>query len=259
MDLFTFDPNLVFSFFLTLFRVSLVMFLLPFFGGDTVPIHAKAALCLVFSIGVWPYLNFPGVHMPGNPWMIVIMLCGELLLGLILGLVVRILFASVQLGGQVIGFQMGFAMINVVDPITGISEAVTAHFLYMTTILTFLALNGHLYLLQGLGRSFDLVPPGTFLLNAQVYHDIVGFSGEMFRLAIRIAAPVMAAIFLVDLALGLISKAAPQMNVLFVGFPLKIGVGFLFLGIMFSTLSLYVQDFIGKLDAIYSALMSSVQ
>lgn len=255
MELFGFNPGDLLSYFLTLFRISVVLFLLPFFGGQSIPNPVKGALVLILSMALWPQLSFPASMMPTG-WNIVIMFLGELVLGLILGMLVNFLFAAVQLGGQIIGFQMGFAMVNVVDPITGTSNAVSAHFLYMCTMLTFLVLNGHLYLLKAVGMSFEYVPPGTLLLSPEIASDILKFSNIMFTLAIKIAAPVMAALFLVDLALALISRAAPQMHVLILGFPIKITVGFFFLSFIFSIMALYVGDFLGGLDALYRNVMS---
>ena len=175
MEIFGFNPSDMLSYFLTLFRLSVVLFLLPFFGGGSIPNPVKAALVLVLSLALWPDLSFPASMMPTG-WNIVIMFLGELILGLILGMLVNFLFAAVQLGGQIIGFQMGFAMVNVVDPITGTSNAVSAHFLYMCTMLTFLVLNGHLYLLKAVGMSFDYIPPGTLLLQPELADDIFHFS-----------------------------------------------------------------------------------
>lgn len=255
MDLFGFSPSDIISFYLTFFRISIVLFMLPFFGGNSIPKTVKAALVLVLSIALWPQLSFPAELMPSG-WNIVIMFIGELVLGLIMGMMVNFLFAAVQLGGQIIGFQMGFAMVNVVDPVTGTSNAVSAHFLYMCTMLTFLVLNGHLYLLQALGMSFQYIPPGGLLLNAELAKDIFTFSGLMFTLAIRIAAPVMAALFLVDLALALISRAAPQMHVLILGFPIKISVGFFFLVFILNLMTTYVGDFLSVLGPMYEKIMT---
>ncbi len=258
MDIFAFDPAHVFSFLLTLMRTSLVLFLMPFFGGETVPKTVKAALCVVLSWALWPQLSFPGELMPKNGWLIALMLAGELLLGMVLMLVVRFLFAAVQTGGQIIGFQMGFSMINVIDPLTGQQVVVTSHFLYMTTLLTFLALNGHLYLLQGLADSFALVPPGGILLGPALGQGLLRLAAGMFTLGVKIAAPVMAALFLVDLALALIGRAAPQMHVLILGFPIKIAVGFFFLGILFTTLARHVGSFILDMGPTFRGLLAAM-
>lgn len=256
MEFFTFNPATFTSFLLTLFRVSLVLFLLPFFGGTGIPKTVKAALCIVLSLAIYPRLSFPGGLFPGHPLNLAIMLLGELVLGMVLGLVVHFVFAAIRTGGQLVGFQMGFAMVNVVDPDTGASEAVTAHFLYMIALLTFLTLDGHLYLLRALTLSFNIVPPGGLLISSGLTESVLEMSGVLFTLAVRIAAPVMAALFLVDLALALVGRAAPQMNILMLGFPVKISVGFFFLGLIFNMLALYMKDFIVRMDGLFGLLLS---
>jgi len=255
MDIFGFGPGDMLSYYLTMFRISIVLFLLPFFGGNSIPKTVKAALVLVVSLALWPQLSFPGEMFPETGTSLALMIGGELILGLIIGLLINFLFGAVQLGGQIIGFQMGFAMVNVVDPITGVSNAVTAHFLYMCTMLTFLVLNGHLELLKAVGMSFDYIPPGGLLITPGLTNHILEFSNLMFTLAIKIAAPVMAALFLVDLSLALISRAAPQMHVLVLGFPIKISVGFFFLTFILSIMSIYVGDYLQALGPIYKTVM----
>ena len=257
MELFGFNPGDILSYFLTLIRISVVLFLLPFFGGSSIPAMIKAALVLVLSLAVWPQLSFPGDLLPANGIGIALMIIGELIMGLVLSLLINFLFGAVQFGGQIIGFQMGFAMVNVVDPISGTSNAVTAHFLYMCTMLTFLVLDGHLQLINALGTSFQYIPPGGFLLTPRLSTSLLDYSGMMFVLAIKIAAPVMAALFLVDLSLALISRVAPQMHVLLLGFPVKIAVGFFFLGFLFTIMSVYVTDFLQEMDILFQNLLKA--
>jgi len=258
MDLFHFDPATFFSFLLTLMRVSLVLFVMPFFGGQGIPTTIKGLLCLVLALALWPHLSFEGVLLPSSPWQILLMLVGEIFIGLTLMLVVSFLFAAVQMGGQIMGFQMGFAMINVVDPLTGTSVVITSHFLYMTTLLVFLSLNGHLYILQGLAESFALIQPGGLLIHPMLGTTMLKAAGSIFSLAIKIAAPVMGAIILVDLALALVGRAAPQMHVLILGFPLKICTGFFFMGLLFVTLSRYVGRFIVDMSETFHTLLQAM-
>lgn len=254
---FSFDPAQVFSFLLTLFRVSIVLFMLPFFGGVNVPGPVKGAFCVILSLALWPKLSFPGAAFPADIWSIGVMVAGELVLGLILDLMVRVLFAAVQTGGSLIGFQMGFSMINVVDPLTGSSDVITAHFLYMVSLLTFLTVGGHLHLLRGLALSFEIVPPGGLLLSPALTQHVLAYTSQIFVLGIKISAPVMVAVFLVDLALALISRAAPQMNVLFIGFPLKIAVGFLFLGLLFTVMARYVGNYVIGLESLFRLVLKA--
>ena len=258
MDLFNYDPQTFFSFLLTFMRISLVLFVMPFFGGEGVPKTVKAMLCLVLTLAVWPQLSFPGTELPASLWEILLMLLGELFIGLTLMLVVNFLFAAVQMGGQIMGFQMGFAMINVVDPLTGASVVITSHFLYMTTLLVFLTLNGHLIMLQGLADSFALIPPGGLLINPMLATTMLQAANGIFTLALKVAAPVMSAIILVDLALALVGRAAPQMHVLILGFPLKIATGFFFMGLLFVTLARHVGQYIINMSETLHTLLQAM-
>ncbi|EPR42443.1 flagellar biosynthetic protein FliR [Desulfovibrio sp. X2] len=248
MDIFNFNPATVFSFLLTFMRVSLVVFLLPFFGGQSIPVTVKAALCMALTLALWPQLSFPGQAMPADIWAIMLMLVGELVLGMLLGLVVQFMFAAIQMGGAIIGFQMGFTMVTAVDPMSGQQEPVTSHFLYMVSLMTFLTLDGHLYLLSGLAQSFQLIPPGGLIMSGRLGYRVVDLAGSIFVMGIKVAAPVMVAMLLIDVSLALISRVAPQMNLLSFGFPVKIGVGFLFLGFTFTYLSRYVGEFIAGIN-----------
>lgn len=255
MSLFHFDPATTFGFLLTLMRISLVLFVLPFFGAANLPVAVKAALCLVLSLALWPKLSFPGVLLPANVWSISLMLLGELLMGLLLDILVQFLFAAVQSAGAIMGFSMGFSLMNSIDPLTGASESGIAHLMSQVVTMLFLCLNGHLILIGTLAQSFQLVPPGGLLINAELGRHLVAFSGQMFVMALKIAAPVMASVFLVDLALALVARAAPQWNVLFIGFPLKIGVGFLFMTLVFTALTIYTGRFINEISPMFNLVL----
>ncbi|UJX40457.1 flagellar biosynthetic protein FliR [Desulfovibrio sp. JY] len=257
MNLFQFEPATVFSFVLTLMRISLVVFLLPFFGANFLPNMVKAAFCLMLTLAVFPMLSFPGTMMPGNVWSLSLMLLGEVVMGLLLNILVLFLFSAVQCAGSIMGFSMGFSLMNSMDPMTGASESGLGHLMSQVTTMLFLSLNGHLVLLGGLAQSFKLVPPGGLFISPALGEHLITFSGQMFVMALKIAAPIMASIFLVDLALALVARAAPQMNVLFIGFPLKIGVGFLFMTLVFGALALYVGRYIAEIGPMYALMLKA--
>lgn len=255
MDLFHFDPAVIFSFLLTMMRISLVVFVLPFFGANLLPTMVKASLCLLLALALWPKLSFPGAMMPANPWTLALMLLGEVLMGLLLDILVRVLFSAVQSAGSIMGFSMGFSLMNSIDPMTGASESGLGHLMSQVATMLFLSLGGHLMLLSALAQSFELVPPGGLLINPALGQHLVTFTGHMFVMALKIAAPIMASIFLVDLALALVARAAPQMNVLFIGFPLKISVGFLFMTLVFTALAIYIDQYIAELGPMYRLIL----
>lgn len=258
MDLFAINPEQFFSFVLTFMRISMVVFLLPIFGATGVPNQVKAAICLVLTLAVWPDVSLSGQSMPAHPLGIVLMLVGEMILGLVLGLVVNFIFLGIQAGGELLGAQMGFTMINIADPVSGNQVGFTAHFLYMVTILVFLTLNGHLYLLRAFMESFVYIPAGSLVLPDVLVRQVLELSRLIFILAIKICAPVMVALFLVELALGIMSRAAPQMHIMEIGFPVKIGVGFYFMILLFDIIALEMQQYIVNLDSMFTNVIRSM-
>lgn len=257
MDLFHFNPATVFSFLLTFMRLSVVVFMLPFYGSTLVPTSIKAAMCMTLTLALWPKLAFAGTLMPSNPWTIGLMFLGEVIIGLLLDILVRLLFSAAQSAGAIMGFSMGFSLMNSIDPMTGAAESGLGHLMSQITTMLFLCLNGHLILLSSLAQSFELVPPGSLLINAALGEHLIVFTGQMFVMALKIAAPILASIFLVDLALALIARAAPQMNVLFIGFPLKISVGFLFMTMVFSALALTIDQFLSGLEPMFRLVLKA--
>ena len=255
MDVYGYSPSLVLSLILTIMRVSIVMFMLPVFSTQNIPVLVKAATSLVFSLAVWPHLAFSGADMPLHPFNMGIMLLGEVVMGLVLGLAVNFLFMGIQAGGELLGFQMGFTMMTLADPSSGAQVSITSTVLHMVAMILFLTLDGHLHLLRALDDSFHLVPPGGIRVSGPLAGDMLALSGGMFSLAVKIAAPVIAALLMVELALAFMGLAAPQMNLLTLGFPAKIGVGFFFLGILFSTLSQHLEDIVLSLGPLFDRIL----
>lgn len=258
MDIFNFDPAAILSFLLTFLRVSLILFMLPVFGVDGLPNQWKAALCLVLTMAIWPMVSLAGASMPAHPFDVALLVLGEAVLGLILGLAVRFFFAGVQAGGELVAMQMGFSMITFADPLSGNQTGVIAHLLYMVTTLIFLSLDGHLYLLRAFMETYKYIPAGGLLITDSIFHQMLNLAGTMYALTIKVVAPVMAGLFLVELALALMSRASPQVHIMEVGFPLKIAVGFFFVSMIFSMLAVDVREYIKGLDALFINLLRAL-
>lgn len=255
MDIFNYNPTAVLSFILTMMRISIVMFMLPIFSTNNIPVTIKAAATLVFTLAVWPQLSLPGTLMPDHPFEFVLMALGEVFIGLVLGMAINFLFMGIQSGGELLGFQMGFTMINFADPLTGNQTGITAFFLWMVSILTFFALDGHLYMIKGFAQSFTILPPGSIYIGEGILREVLSLSAQVFVLALKIAAPVMVALFLVEVTLGLVARTSPQIHIMEFGFPIKIGVGFLFVGLLLVVMSQQIESFINGMDAMMANLM----
>lgn len=239
-------------------RVSIVMFMLPIFSTNNIPISVKGAATIVFTLGVWPHLSLSGAIMPAHPFDLVLMLLGEVFIGLTLSMAINFLFMGIQSGGELLGFQMGFTMIQFADPLTGNQTGMTAFFLWMVSLLTFLALDGHLYMLKGFADSFKILPPGSLYVGDDILWRILELSRQLFVIALKIVAPVMIAIFMVEAALGLVARTSPQIHIMDFSFPIKIGVGFFFVGLLLIIMAQQIETFIKGMDPMMDALMRSM-
>ncbi len=255
MDIFNLSPDTILSFLLTIMRVSIIMFMMPIFSSERIPNQVKAAATIVITLGIWPNLSIPGNLMPAHPMDVALLLMGEAILGLLLGMCVNFVFMGIQAGGELFGFQMGFTMISFADPMTGNQTGITAFFIWMVALLTFLTLDGHLYLLQAFALTFKAVPAGGLVLSEMLLDEVIKLSADMFVIAIRIAAPVLVALFFIELALALVSRAAPQVNIMDIGFPIKIGSGFFFLGMILLLIAEFMQHYIVGLDDLFTNLL----
>jgi len=229
------------GFFWVLMRVSILFFLLPLFGEKGFPGIWKVGLSVVVAIVVTPVVP-PPQNLPQTLLGIVTGLASEVLLGLGLGFVVKMAFASVQLAGQFMAFQMGFAMASTVDPLTGTQNTDLSQFLYLFTLLIFFTIDGHHILLQALVASFQMVPPNSLHLNPSLCGILAKASSQMFLIALKIAAPIMIALFLSNLCLGIVARTVPQVNILMIGFPINIGLGLILFGLTLSVLPPLLTD-----------------
>jgi len=229
----TFNINLqeLQIFFLVFLRVSAILMSIPIFGGRNIPITFKAGIAISVSIIIFPILKL-GAH-PYYSEIIAfgIGAAGEILLGSIIGLCVNLIFAGVQLAGQLAGYQMGFAISNVMDPQTGSQTSVLAGFQNIMAMLLFLAFNAHHWFLKSLEDCFRRVPLFNFSINGPMIEYFMKLAGNMFIIALKVAAPVMAALLVTSVCLGLVARTVPRMNVFLVGMPLKIGLGIIFLAV----------------------------
>lgn len=185
---------------------------------------------LAFFVSLLIYSGMGGFQVPapqGHYWLLIMQ---ETLVGLLLGFLAYLFFTSVQVAGAFIDHMIGLGMANVVDPMTGTQSPIIGNFKFFVGMLVFLGLNGHHYLLLGLMQSYDWVPlsGGIFarLADGGVSTFLVDSLVRMFYMAFQMAAPIVVAMFLVDVALGVLVRTAPTFNMFVVGLPLKIVIGF---------------------------------
>jgi len=229
------------GFFWVLVRVSIILFLLPIFGAKGIPILWKAGFSLLISMILTPLVPPPKIF-PGTVLEVLIGVISEGMMGVLMAFGVRMLFATVQIAGQFMAFQMGFSMARAMDPVTGAQSTVLSQFLYLFMVLIFFSIDGHHYFIQALANSFYVVPPNSFHLNASLSTLLIKTSSQMLVIALKIAAPVIIALFLTSLALGIVARTVPQVNILMVGFPIKVTIGLIFFGLIISNLAPFLAE-----------------
>ena len=230
------------GFLLILMRVSPILFMMPLFNARNLPNFLKVGLALTVSLVLWPVVQLDASHFPTDPYGFGFFLVAELMIGFILGLSVQLVFGGLQLAGELAGVQMGLSMASIVDPQSGGDSNVIAQFHYLFGLLIFLSIDGHHWFFRALIRSFQLLSPGEFLPKAGLYRHLLGLSGKMFLIAFQVAAPVTAVLFFIQIALGILARAVPQVNILMSSFPLTISLGLVFLGLSLDLLWPYLKN-----------------
>ncbi len=229
-------------FFLIFLRVGAIMMFIPIFDTRNIPVLFKAGLAFSVSILLFPILKLDNIPFITSAIPFGIGVIGEIMLGIIIGLSVKLIFAGIQLAGQLSGFQMGLAIANVMDPVTSAQVSIIAQLNNLTAMLIFLTINAHHMFLRALAESFRLVPPFDVQFSNSLIEHLISLSGNMFIIAIKVGAPVIVALLLTSAAFGLIARTVPQMNVFLVAMPLKIVVGLLFLAFALPYLLLFFRQ-----------------
>ena len=200
-------------------RVSGMMVFAPFLAGSAIPLYVRAALTVALTILLSPLL--PATALPSSPLEMTGVIGSELVIGLLLGITVSFVMDAVQLAGQVLGIQMGFSLVNIMDPQTQVDTPVLSIFHELVAILLFLQMNVHHWLLRGLARSFTYLPAGSFRASWGGTTFLLHGVGGIFLVGLQVAAPVLVATLIADIMLGFFGKASPSLPVLFLGLSVK--------------------------------------
>lgn len=227
-----------FMIFLFIFiRVTAVFVTAPLFSNKAFPSMAKIALALVISYLIFTFINKDSIQLEITLSFIFTNVIKEILTGVILGFSVALVFFAISFAGTIIGFDIGMAMAQVLNPTEETNNNVLGEYLYILAILILILINGHHYIIRSITYSFTIVPIGAYTLNTEVFDFIVKMGASVFVLAVKIASPILVSFFLVHLAEGIMARVIPQMQVFFVTYPLKIGLGIVMLMV---TIPLYV-------------------
>jgi len=215
-------------FLLIMMRMNSMFIIAPFFSSGVIPFKIKALLSFLITLIIFPVIAKQGYTIPGDMGGYYLLILKEVLIGLYIGFLVSLIFTAFQLAGEYYSVLVGFGISEVIDPLAQVSVPLIGQLKNLIGLLIFLVINGHHFLIKAIYRSYELVPIIAFekTASAGLLKFVVYSMGGMFVIALKIALPVLATILLVEVSLGILAKAAPQMNILMLGFPVKIAVAF---------------------------------
>ncbi len=239
----TYFFNNFFVYFFLFNRFLLLFFLFPLFSSTYFPNKIKIVLSLLLSFALTPAIN---VKLPYtlNLFSLIIFIFLDFIIFFFISLFFRFILTALQIGGEMIGLQMGLGITQTIDPIGGVSIPIISEFLFILFLLVFFTLDLHHYLIIFVYRSFDIFPLGFFVLKENFLLYFLKKSKIMFDLSVRILGPIMIIMYLIHIILAIIGRIIPQINILFVSFPLTLGIGLLLFGF---TLFLLPKVFSGQL------------
>jgi len=226
-------------------RVSALLLVVPVFSAASVPVRVRVLLAVAVTLVVAPLLPAPPQVEPLSAAGLLLAL-REVGIGLIMGFVLQMVFAAVVVAGETLAMSMGLGFAMSVDPQNGVQVPVVSQFNVVLATLLFLAIDGHLLLLHGLGRSFHLLPVASADWHSGIFANLAMLGSHIFSSALVLALPALTAVLMINIAFGVITRAAPQLNIFAVGFPVTILAGFFFM-------LLALPGFLGALERFFQA------
>jgi flagellar biosynthesis protein FliR len=229
------------GFILVLARVSPLFLLAPIFSSRMLPARARGVIAVAISFGLAP-LALHGQHVSLDGMTLAGLVGKELLVGLSYSFALAAVFAAISVAGSLLDTAMGFSFGSLIDPITGTQSPILTQLYAMVGVLVFIAINGDHWMIEGLARSYQLVPISKFPSVPSLVGGADKAFVSIFGSAIELAAPVLMAVLLTDCAMGLVARVMPQLNVFAVGFPAKIAVGLLIMGVSLPFIGGWIAD-----------------
>jgi flagellar biosynthesis protein FliR len=239
------------AFIFPLARILALISSAPVLGNKQVPFHVKIGLGMLITILIAPTLTIPSGIEPASAQGLFILM-QQIMVGLAMGFVMRIVFVAVEMAGEILGLQMGLGFASFYDPQNASFTPVIGQFLGLIGVLAFLSMDGHLYMLAALSESFHSFPVATTIPAALGFHSLATWVGNLFGYALQLSLPVLGALLIANLALGILTRSAPQLNLFAVGFPITLALGFI-------ALAMSLPYFVPVLEKLIHAGLDTMQ
>ena len=212
-------------FLLVLVRVSGIFVLTPFFSSQNIPNTLKIGFSFILSVLISDILDVSKINFSETSYFVLVI--KELMVGLIIGFICYAFFTSFYVLGQIVDMEIGFGMVNVIDPQNRVQVPIMGNLYYILAFLIFLTMDGHHQIIKALVESYKYIPIGRFKFNQELPNQLINILSTTFKIGFRLSSPVVVAMLLSDILLGILTRVMPQMNVFVVGIPLKILIGLL--------------------------------
>jgi flagellar biosynthetic protein FliR len=239
-------------------RVISAVIATPIYSHISIPSQVKVFLSFIIAFIIFSISNPANIAVDFNVWWLFAMAIKEIAIGLIIGFTLNLVFYGFNFAGTFIGFDMGLAMAQVMNPMEDTNGNVIGQVIYFLALMIFFIIDGHQYVLRALAFSFKIIPLGELNLNVGLFNILIKYSSAVFIIAVKIAAPILVSFFLIHIAEGILARMIPQMQVFFVTQPLKIGIGFVLLAsilpVYFYVIKNLLQDFENKLYTLVRAM-----
>ena len=243
------------AFFLVLARIGPLFVVAPLFSSKMIPLRARGVAAVALAVGLSP-IALKDAKVPTDAMSIAGLVGKEALVGFAFAFAISVLFAAVSVAGSFLDTLIGFSYGAVLDPITGTQSAVISQLYGLLGVLIFIAIGGDAWVIQGLAKTYEIVPlDGVPALPAMMTGVEAAFAG-IFSAAIQVAGPIVLALILTDAAFGIVSRVVPQLNVFAVGFPAKVVVGLVLMGVTLPFVATWLSD---ELEASVSTALQTLQ
>ncbi len=247
------------AFLLVFVRMTGLFVAAPIFSRRNIPNHAKIGIAFLTTVLIADKIKRPDLLEYRTVLQFGLLVTKEFLVGITIGFAAYLVFSAVYVAGQVIDMQIGFGMVNVIDPMSNIQVPITSNFYFILSMLLFLTLNGHHLLIRALYDSFGVVPLGGAVFGSNLTNEIVSMFVGMFVLGFKISAPIIAATLITEVALGVMARTIPQLNVFVVGLPVRIIIGLIVMMITVPVLVGAIQSIVtGMKENIYELIRNMV-
>lgn len=229
-DILNFSPEQFFFFFLVVVRISGIFVTAPILSSENVPRAVRVYMVIICSMILFSILPPFSISIDNLTTADFLLLgAKEVMIGLLLGLIPRVMFAAVNFAGTIIGFQMGLSLANVVDPQTDTQVSIIASLETIIITLMFIVLDGHHIFFEALTISYEQIPIAGFLFSAGKVDILARIMGDLVIIGLKLGAPIIVSMLLANVIMGFMARSIPQMNVFIVGFPFTIGLGLILL------------------------------